>query len=269
MNRQKGLALVVALVLMAGTAGLLAWFHTHQKLGRPGVRTSPLAGSIRLRVDLPETVLDYQSKWIEPDETTLSTLPQDTSFGTRHYTGTNGFATLLSVVLMGGDRTSLHKPQFCLEGQGWHIDTAADLATQVHVERPSAYDLPVVRLLASRDMDLNGGQKIKARGVYVYWYVADGVLSASTSGLQRMWWMARDLVRTGVLQRWAYISCFSICEPGQENATFERMKEFIAAAVPEFQLVPPPQAAPRPDHERNGLVPGRTGKEIVLHSDNR
>jgi hypothetical protein len=45
-------------------------------------------------------------------------------------------------------------------------------------------------------------------------------------------------LRTGVLQRWAYVTCFSVCQPGQEEATFNRMKEFLAAAVPEFQLTP-------------------------------
>jgi hypothetical protein len=40
------------------------------------------------------------------------------------------------------------------------------------------------------------------------------------------------------LDRWAYISYFSVCEPGQEDAAFERMKKLIAISVPEFQLVP-------------------------------
>ena len=82
-----------------------------------------------------------------------------------------------------------------------------------------------------------------ARGVYVYWYVADGAVSASTSGIQRMWWMVKEMFRTGVLQRWTYVSCLSVCAPGQEEATFERMKKFMAAAVPEFQLAGPPPAA--------------------------
>jgi hypothetical protein len=77
-----------------------------------------------------------------------------------------------------------------------------------------------------------------ARGVYVYWYVADNMISAGTSGFQRMWWMARERLRTGVLQRWAYVTYFSACPPGQEEATFERMKKLIAATVPEFQLTP-------------------------------
>jgi hypothetical protein len=53
-----------------------------------------------------------------------------------------------------------------------------------------------------------------------------------------MWWMARDLFRTGILQRWASISYFAACAPGQEEATFKRIKQLIAASVPEFQLVP-------------------------------
>ena len=43
---------------------------------------------------------------------------------------------------------------------------------------------------------------------------------------------------TGVLQRWAYISYFTVCAPGEEDATFERMEKLIAASVPEYQLPP-------------------------------
>ena len=50
-----------------------------------------------------------------------------------------------------------------------------------------------------------------------------------------------DSLRHGVLQRWAYVSYFAYCWPGQEDATFARMKQLIAASVPEFQ--PPPAAA--------------------------
>ena len=60
----------------------------------------------------------------------------------------------------------------------------------------------------------------------------------TTSHEQRIWWLTRDLLTTGVLQRWAYISYFAVCLPGQEDATFEKMKKLIAASVPEFQLPP-------------------------------
>jgi hypothetical protein len=152
----------------------------------------------------------------------------------RRYKSPDGLVVDLRVVLMGRDRTSMHKPQICLAGQGWHINDFASAETVLPVEQPYPYQLPVVKLVATT-VD---SQNQPWSGIYVYWYVADDALSASTSGFQRMWWMASKLLRTGVLQRWAYVSCFSACPPGQEAATFERMKQFIAAAVPEFQLYP-------------------------------
>ena len=86
----------------------------------------------------------------------------------------------------------------------------------------------------------------KPRGIFVYWFVADDQITADHN--QRMWWMARDMIRKGVLQRWAYVTLFSVCLPGQEEATYERMKGFIASAVPTFQLAtrPPPALARYP-----------------------
>ena len=80
------------------------------------------------------------------------------------------------------------------------------------------------------------GQKQEVRGLYVFWFVAKN--EETDSHWQRIWWLTRDLLTTGVLQRWAYVSYFAVCQPGQEDATFDRMKKLIAASVPEFQLPP-------------------------------
>jgi hypothetical protein len=236
MNKQTWIILIVALGLIGGAAGLLANLRGNQKLGQPAVKTSPIPGSPRLQVDLPERVLDYTSRALEVDKGTLDWLPQDTSFGQRLYTAPDGFEVAVNVVLMGRDRTSLHKTEFCLEGQGWRIDREASRETTVHMDQPYPYDLPVMKLIASRDVTA-GGQARTARGVYVQWFVADGD-EYTARHWQRMWWMARDLLCTGVLQRWASISYFSVCAPGQEEVTFTRLKKFISASAPEFQLVP-------------------------------
>jgi hypothetical protein len=238
MNKQRWIVFAAALALMGGGAGLLTNLRAHQRLGLAGVRTIPLAGGRNVQVVLPPNVLDYESEALEVDAITTNTLPSDTSYGQRLYTAPDKFRVSVSVVLMGSDRTSLHKPQYCLQGQGWQLDRSGALTTTVPIQRPYPYDLPVVRLLASKEMTDANGQKRTARGVYVYWYVADGAISASSSGFQRMWWMARDLLRTGVLQRWAYISYFAVCYPGQEEGAFERIKRHIAASAPEFQLTP-------------------------------
>jgi Protein of unknown function (DUF3485) len=237
MNKQKSILLALTLAMIAGTGWFLAHIHSFQRLGKPGVKTRPLAGSQNLEVVLPEHVLDYDSEPIPLAEIVTNTLPADTSYGQRLYSAPDGFRIQFGVVLMGGDRTSLHKPQFCLEGQGFQLGPSSYSTQAVPVERPYPYELSVGRLIGARQVEVNG-QRQGIRAVYVYYYVADGALSVSASGAQRMWWMARDLIRTGVLQRWAYVNYLAICEPGQEDATFERMKAFIAASAPEFQLTP-------------------------------
>jgi hypothetical protein len=247
MNLRKGLSFGTTLAMIAASAAVLNYFRAHQQLGAPGVKWRPLTNSVCVQVELPERVLDYDSQWVEVDNLTRQTLPQDTSYGARLYKGPDGFQMLMNVVLMGADRTSLHKPQICLEGQGFHIDTPASEETRIRIERPASaggsYDLPVVKLVGTRQVVADGRTETW-RGVYVYWFVADDALSASVSGFERMWWMARHLVSTGVLQRWAYVSCLAYCRPGQEQAAFDRMKALIQSAAPQFQLAP--RAATQP-----------------------
>lgn len=237
MNRQQIISFLTVLVLIGATAGVLAHAKASQKLGAPGVKTGPLAGSRNLEVLLPPELPGYKSEARPQSDIVVNMLPQDTSYGQRIYTADDGFQTLANVVLMGSSRGSIHKPQICLTAQGWAINDAASRVDQVQLKKPFAYDLPVMHLVASRPVDVNG-QKATEQGVFVYWFVdADRYTPLHA---QRMLWMAQDVLLKGELDRWAYITFFSVCAPGQEAATFEHMKKLIAAAVPEFQLVPRP-----------------------------
>jgi hypothetical protein len=200
------------------------------------VKTRPIVGSSNVEVLLPQHVLGFLSEAIPVDAIVTNVLPKDTSYGQRRYVSfDSNFSAQVSVVLMGADRTSLHKPQFCLTGQGWTINkTEVD---KIPMQRPFAYDLPVIKLSVRGQFKVEG-REVQASGIYVYWYVADGAMSASPSGYDRMWSIARDLVSTGVLQRWAYIAYFVTCAPGQEEQAYARLKELIAVSTPDFQLVP-------------------------------
>ena len=230
-----------ALAMMASTAGVLSYLKTHQKLGQPGVKvgTWPLSDPKGNRVTtnsvwLPETVGNYGSKLMPVTEAELNTLPKDTTYGKRIYQAPDGFPIQVNVVLMGTDRTSIHKPEFCVVGQGWSISGDQSKVELINMNRPVAYDLPVKKLLTTiRNKDRSGNAQMMS-GVYVYWFVSADRVTANHG--QRMWWMAQDLLFRGMLDRWAYIACFSPCPPGDEAKTFDRMKQFIAAAVPEFQI---------------------------------
>lgn len=236
MNRLKPVLFVIVLAMIGLVAGALSHAKANQKLGLPGVRTRPLAGSHNLEVLLPEDLPGYVSKAEPQAEVVTNQLPPDTSYGQRLYQGDDGFQCLANVVLMGSSRSSIHKPQVCLVAQGWTINDAASREMLVHLERPIPYDLSVMRLVLSRQEEVDG-QKVDQHALYVYWFVDADRLTASHA--RRMLWMAHDVVFKNVLDRWAYVSFFAKSAPGQDDATFERMKKLMVAAVPEFQLVPP------------------------------
>jgi exosortase len=244
---------MVVLALTTSAGAFLATQHSRQKLGQPGVRivaesiysseegastNQPVLLSSN-RVYLPPHVANYQSQSGTVPITTVNTLPKDTVFGHRTYAQSNGLVIDCQVVLMGADRSSIHKPQYCLKGSGFQ--TMETERTVIPVSGVRSFDLPVMKLKLRREgRDVTGANRIDA-GVFVYWFVADGELTAEHS--QRMWWMARDMLKTGVLQRWAYVICFAPCAPGAEDATFDEMKRFIGAAVPEFHLAAGPPLA--------------------------
>ena len=240
MNRKSLFAALAVLALIGATAGLLVQVKSHRQLGAPGVKTRPLAGaksSLNLEVLLPENVPGWKSEVMPEAQIVVDALPKDTSFGQCRYTQPDGFWATANVVLMGTDRTSIHKPQICMTGQGWQGDDAATRVEPVRIEKPVAYELPVMHMVSTLNTVDNDGKPVTVRGIYVYWFIDADRFTARHA--ERMWWMARDVVLTGVLDRWAYVSFFSVCAPGQEATTFARMKQLIAATVPEFQLVPP------------------------------
>jgi hypothetical protein len=231
-------AVAAVLVLIAGTALVLSRMRDLVRLGKPGIKVvqrdvhdenGKLVATNA--VYFPE-VPGYSMTNLPIDRLVLELLPRDTTFGRTHYEATNGFSTMLNAVLMGNDRTSIHRPEICLVSQGLYIDEKQ--ITSIPIQEPVPYQLPVTLLSTTGEMKLPDGRMARRRVLYVYWFVADGEVTAAHT--QRMASMALGLLKTGELQRWAYISCLADCEIGREAELLAEMQKFIAAAVPQFQL---------------------------------
>lgn len=240
MNKRKIIAFGAVVVLIGLAAGVILEIKSRQKPGRPGLKLvqKPALGERgqalgEMSVELPEKVLDYTSTNLSVSDIELDYLPKDTTYGRRRYVKPDQFWSDISVVLMGTDRTSIHKPQICLTGQGWKIEKS-ELVT-ISIERPHRYELPVMKLTtAGRSWKLPDGRVEELRAIYAYWFVSENRITAEHK--ERMWGTVEDMFKTGVMPRWAYVSCFSICRPGQEEAAYQRMEKLISEAVPEFQL---------------------------------
>lgn len=240
MNRSV-LQVFFAFVLLVGlAAGLLVRVRANYVLGKPGVKVvnepiynedhNPVSSQ---SVFLPEKVADYSSTNALVSKIELGMLPPDTVYGRRIYKNgsSNEFPIMTSVVLMGTDRTSIHKPQYCLVGQGENIVSSELISIPIGSPRP--YQLQVMKLSTTSQHPIAPGRFVTTSGIFLYWFVADGQLTPHHG--ERMWLMGRDLIVKGLLQRWAYVSYFSRCLPGEENVLLERMKRFVAASLPEFQ----------------------------------
>lgn len=223
---------ILLLAMMSGSAAFLHKLKNTQRLGKPGVKCHPIDSGIHVQVDLPERVLGYESMSVKTDETVVKTLPKDTSFGQRRYTAPDGmFVIAMSAVLQGTDRASIHTPRLCLPGQGFVIEKE-DMAS-IPVNRPSRYLMPVTRFFLAYNAKIDG-KPVQRKAIYLSWFVADNAVTGEYS--QRQWLITKHMLLTGEMQRWAYLSCFAECAPGQEERAYERMKRFIGAAVPEFQI---------------------------------
>jgi hypothetical protein len=231
---------------MCSLAFLLARLSAIQKVGPPGVEV--VSGSILVEerrgtnlvrkfpagsesVFLPKEVSGFRSEALPLASVVWETLPQDTLYGQRTYLAHDGFRIQNLVVLMGRDRTSIHQPQYCLQGSGWKIDRSEPV--EISMVSPVTYSLPVMKLSLSMT-DQRTGQEMEV--IFVYWFVADGQLTADHS--TRMWWMARDLLTEATLQRWAYVICFAPCPKGYSERAYDRLVEFIQTTVPKYQLTP-------------------------------
>lgn len=234
----------VGLILVA-MAFLGNWSRI-QVLGKPGVRVvnepvySALLGNTNgtereiagtNSVFLPAVLPGIVSTVIDLHPSVWKTLPMDTTYGQRLYRMENGLPIQTTVVLMGSDRTSIHKPEFCLVGQGFTILETKEIG--IPISDSVDYVLPAMHMKVRAERRNAAGEVDAVEGVYLFWFVADGKIAARHS--TRMTWMAKDLLTKGVLQRWAYVSCFAVCPPGRTEEVTQQIKRLAQRMVPRFQ----------------------------------
>jgi hypothetical protein len=237
MNKQVLKIFIIFAILVGGTAILLARAQSNFSAGKAGVKigNAPLYGEksnlvATVSVLLPDTLPGYTVQRLPITQLELGLLPPDTTYGRRVYVAPEGFRVQVNAVVMGSDRTSIHKPVYCISGQGWNITKTEEIT--IPIKDPYPYDLPAIQMTTTM---IKGTKEhpIEYRGIFIYWFVADGELTASHG--ERMWLTARDMFTKGVMQRWGYIACFAPGRPGQEKSLSDRLKSFIAESVPTFQ----------------------------------
>lgn len=231
MRGRQLFVLIVGLAIIGLTAGAVASFQQNQRLGKPGVRYHQVADQVAVEVLLPGELAGFRAEELPVTPEELVMLPPDTSFGRRRYIAPDGLIFDLSIVVMGGDQSSIHRPQSCIPAQGWTINRQD--VDQVTIDRPHRYELPFNRLSNSKTL-LHDGEQVAAESFFLYWYTAEGKITASREG--RIVSMAWHMLTAGEVERWAYVAVHVAFPKGAGELVYPRAREFLQQVVPEFQL---------------------------------
>ena len=231
---------IVVLALIGLVALAIHFGKPH--LGNPGlvlekaVLTNEFGKVVREeRVRFPENVAGFHSQEGPITSVEATNLPPDTTYGRRIYWQDDGFAAQMSAVMMKTDRTSIHRPQVCITGQGWKIQKTEII--DIPVPSPSPYVLKATCITSTKTLrDPKTEKEIERASVYVYWFVSEHRMVPAHP--EALWLISQDLLTSGTLYPWAYVSCFVPCAPGQEGIAVARIKRLVAETVPEFQLFP-------------------------------
>ena len=226
----RGVAsLVVVTAVTWAAATVTAWATSRLDAGqvdpRPGVRLAPNGLD---PVALPNFLgLDWAGQAAPVTAVEREVLPPDTGFSRKNYVSLadKNQQVFLSLVLSGRDRTSIHRPEICLVGQGWTI-RGAETRT---LKGPGGVALPVTLLRIEREASLRDGRKIVVPAVFVYWFVGGERVVASH--WERLAWSAYDRLMRQRNHRWAYIVAQSLALDG-EAAALARMQTVLDGALP-------------------------------------
>ncbi len=174
---------------------------------------------------LPRQVGEWEGEDMAVDPLVRNTLPAGTEFLKKLYrkpdTGdASSPEVLVTVVTSGADKRSIHRPERCLQGQGWQVVSRDKWAVPASVGTRT--NLRVTRLVI-RGVRLEEKQKMEMKGVVFYWFMGHGRLTGSN--LKRLLWGWCDRVFRGLNYRWSYALLIcpvhrSISESSQHMARF-------------------------------------------------
>ncbi len=173
----------------------------------------------------------------EESQAEIDILPKDTTVVRKAYgmpLSSPGERISCSIVLSGGEKRSIHRPERCLPAQGWRINSSH----VVTVPLASGHSLDTMALLLERPIPLSNGKTMSLQSYFLYWFVAKDVTTPYQ--FDRILRTNLDLLFHRVNQRWAYVSVQATILQGLTpnglgpEQTLNELKKFIHDSVPTY-----------------------------------
>jgi exosortase len=219
----------IVLGLAAAETGFLAHLAGRPEQGRAGVL---LASDGRNPAALPTFLgTEWMGRQTEVTTAEREILPPDTGFSRKIYVSVADPSrqVLLSIVLSGRDRTSIHRPELCLVGQGWTIEGAFE--HRFREAGAGGADLPATVLRVRREAATGRG-RVAVPQLVAYWFMSgDAVVATHWERLKLDAW---NRVVHGRADRWAYVLLQTGAADG-EPAALARMQAILDGALTSFR----------------------------------
>ncbi len=218
----------IKLIAVAAVIGVTLWFCTSASelntVAEPGVQMS-----------LPRQVGNFYGTEEEASEAEKKILPGDTEIVRMRYENIKGDSITASIVLSGGEKRSIHRPEICLPAQGWTIGSG----NVIPISLASGRTLDVMQLNLSRPVETQPGVFHQIRSQFLYWFVGKDITTADHK--VRIFKTSWDRVFHKTNHRWAYVLVSALVEdsirPGGRGSeeTTKMLEDFIREIVPAFQ----------------------------------
>lgn len=187
-----------------------------------------------VNMTLPEQIGSFTGKSAEISESEKVILPADTQISKSLYSSLGGEQINCQVVLSGGEKRSIHRPETCLPAQGWTKKTSETIPIKLEDGRT----LEVTKLVISRPVEVQPGVRKELTSLFLYWFVGKDI--TTPHHWYRILHTDWDRVVHGVSHRWAYVIVSApVLEgfvPGAKNQeqTLDALKKFIGEVAPEI-----------------------------------
>ncbi|MCB1224182.1 MAG: exosortase/archaeosortase family protein [Verrucomicrobiales bacterium] len=222
----------VALVLCVSCLAWCSTLNLRPQFADPGVT-----------LDLPLRVSAYQGRPMEITTKEKELLnPEGVELARTAYLDARRREIIATIIVGGPGKRTLHRPEVCLPGQGWSIVDSNEITIPLQDGRN--VHATVLRLLRDRiDAD---GQRLRFRGLNIYWYVgSDGSTVADFYGHVTQGY--RDAILKNLNHRWSMVSVFTPVwegpvgreDPFEELRALDDTKAFITELAPQLMILPP------------------------------
>ncbi|MEO0794525.1 MAG: exosortase [Verrucomicrobiota bacterium] len=229
--KRSGLIAIASLVIL-GIGLSIALASKIDSLGHSAKAGVRLARDKSQPVALPAMLgIDWVGRSAPVSEIERKVLPPDTGYSRSHYLSLEkpGDYVYFSIVLSGGGRAAIHRPEICLVGQGWTIE--GKFFHEFSIPGMTG-GLKATVLEIERTQQLPDGTEQRIPGLFAYWFVGQNRIAATNS--ERLAWFAWDRLTRLQSHRWAYLFAQTDSLDGTEPA-LERLQTVIAQVVPEIQ----------------------------------